>query len=132
VAELSSRSAVLDNSLRYIEAVLIWSDKEYLRARELFTSLGRDTEYEDRHRPRRRLFIADHSGMPITQRGRLLRERSAGHWVVDVEGSSEVALLARDFPQEALSTGREVRNFAVAFNYLGPIADPINRYEGLS
>jgi hypothetical protein len=125
----SGRGDVLDNPLRYLEAVLTWTRREYPRAREQFSSLGRDTEYEDRHRPRRRLFIADADGAPVKHRGHLSRERNPGHWLIEVEGSGEIGLLARDFPGHTLQTGREVHYFAIAFNYLGPIADPLNRYE---
>lgn len=131
LAQLSlGRGDMLDNPLRYLQAVLTWMRREYARASEQFTSLSRDTDYtEDRHRPRRRLFLADAASAPIKLRGRLVRERAPGHWLIEVEGYSEVALLAWDFSGVTLEKGREVRDFAIAFNYLGPIADPLSRYE---
>lgn len=114
-----------DNQLRYLQAVLLWARRDYGRAREQFTLLSHDTEYEDRYRPRRRLIMAGASGEAINLRGRLLREKSPGHWQIEVEGFTEAALLARDFPGQTLQAGREVRDFAIAFNYVGPIADPI-------
>jgi hypothetical protein len=38
-----------------------------------------------------------------------------------------VQLLSRDFSDIELAYGRTVPLFAIAFNYIGPIADPVRR-----
>lgn len=116
---------------RFLEATLEWIQGDETQATSLWRSLARDTEYEDASRVIRRLFVADLNGKPVLFRGRVDKQRSEGHWQISVEGfGSAVDLLERDFRFEDLRPGREIRNFAIAFNYLGPIADPASRYGG--
>ena len=69
----------------------------------------------------------DESGAPRQFRGRVER-RGEEDWWIRVEGIAwQVKMLARDFPNEALAHGRELRGFGIAFNYIGPIADPLAR-----
>jgi hypothetical protein len=114
---------------RFLEATLAWMEGETERARAMWATLSRDTEYEDPSRVIRRLYIADESGQPKKLRGRLLKQRNDAHWLISVEDvQGDVDLLSRDFKNEDLQLGREIRDFAIAFNYLGPIADPMSRY----
>ena len=42
-----------------------------------------------------------------------------------------VSLSLRDFPSDEIEHGRELRDFGIAFNYIGPIADPLGRHSPL-
>ena len=47
---------------------------------------------------------------------------------VRVDGLKQtVDLLSRDFPRDEIAYGRSIKRFAIAFNFIGPIADPIGR-----
>ena len=114
------------NRERFLEAVLCWCLKDTNRAIEIWQSLSRDTEYEDRSRVVRWLVDTDENGSPCQFRGRV-EKRGENDWV-RVEGIERpIRVLARDFPNEYLAHGRELRNFGIAFNYIGPIADPLSR-----
>lgn len=39
-------------------------------------------------------------------------------------------MLGRDFTDADLFYGRQIQGFGVAFNYIGPIADPLSRKAG--
>ena len=114
------------NRERFLEAVLSWLLKDTNRASEVWRALSQDTEYEDRSRVVRWLVATDENGSPRQFRGRV-EKRGEDNWWVRVEGiSRQIRLLARDFPNDALAHGRELRGFGIAFNYIGPIADPIS------
>ena len=113
----------------YLEAVLAWViGDEKGAAIQIFRELGKATEYQDPGRVVRRHVITDISREPHSFSGRVERRRSEGHWVVRVDDLNRtVDLLSRDFPHEDIAYGRSLRGFAIAFNYIGPIADPIGR-----
>ena len=113
---------------RYLEAVLLWVTGAEREARRIFTELGRETEFEDWGRVVRRHRIADSQGNPQVFSGRILRKRSEGHWLIRLDGLNKiVTLLERDFREHDIADGRHIRGFGVAFNYIGPIADPLER-----
>ena len=115
------------NRERYLEAVLCWLAKDTTRAIEVWRSLSRDTEYEDRSRVVRWLIDTDEAGAPRRFRGRV-EQRGEHDWHIRVEGIDKpIVALPRDFSSDDLSRGRELRDFGVAFNYIGPIADPLSR-----
>lgn len=130
VSELNLASTGSARSkFRFLEATLEWLVGDKIHARELWRTLSHDTEYEDASRVIRRLYVAEADGKPMMYRGRLEKERSEGHWWINIEGvTGRVDLLARDFRNENLQPGRELKNLAIAFNYLGPIVDPASRY----
>lgn len=117
---------------RLLEATLNWLLGYADKAKELWRSLENDSEYEDRSRIVRRLTVAGSDGKHKLFRGRIEGSKSNMSdrwWVrVDVLGGT-IALLERDFSTEDIRPGRELREFAIAFNYRGPIADPASRYE---
>ncbi len=115
------------NRERFLEAVLSWLLKDANRASEIWRSLSQDTDYEDRSRVVRWLVATDGSGTPRQFRGRV-EKRGEEDWWIRVEGiARQIRVLARDFPNDALAHGRELRGFGIAFNYIGPIADPLSR-----
>ena len=104
---------------------MIGDEKDAVR---MFRELSRATEYQDSSRVVRRHVIADANGEPCSFSGRVERQRSEGHWIVRVDELRQtIDLLGRDFPNEDIAYGRSLRGFAIAFNYIGPIADPIGR-----
>ena len=114
------------NRERFLEAVLCWLLKDTNAAIEIWQSLSRDTEYEDPARVGRWLVETDENGSPRQFRGRVEARRN--NWQVRVEGIEKpISLLAYDFPNDDLAPGRELREFGIAFNYIGPIADPLSR-----
>jgi hypothetical protein len=129
VSGLNERSGpAARNQERFLEAVLWWLAKDTPRAIEVWRSLSRDTEYEDRSRVIRRLLMTGGDGSPIRFRGRVEGIKGTDNWRVRVEGLNvAITLLAREFRDEDLAQGRELRDFGIAFNYVGPIADPLVR-----
>jgi len=114
------------NRERFLEAVLCWLLKDTNRAIEIWRALSRDTEYEDRARVVRWLVATDENGSSRQFRGHVEAGRE-NNWQVRVEGVERpISLLARDFPNAELAHGRELREFGIAFNYIGPIADPLS------
>ena len=115
------------NRERFLEAVLCWLLKDTNAAIEIWRSLSRDTDYEDRARVGRWLVETAENGSPRQFRGRV-EARRENNWQVRVEGIERpISLLAYDFPNDDLAPGRELREFGIAFNYIGPIADPLSR-----
>ena len=111
--------------VRYLEAVLQWVLGDFKPATAVWRNLSRDTDFDDRRRVVRKLIVTGASGQPVLFRGRLAATRTPGHWSVELDGSpARVDLLERDFRGQTLRLGGEVREFRVAFNYLGPIAVP--------
>lgn len=116
------------NSETYIEAVLAWMSKDFSRASDIWRGLSRESEFEDRTRVVRRLIASNEDGSPLRFRGRVEGAKGTTDWKVRIEGfNTTVNLLAREFADQDLTHGRELRDFGVAFNYVGPIADPLTR-----
>jgi hypothetical protein len=114
-------------SYRLLEAALEWLVGDVHNAREQFRTLGHDSDFEDPARVVRRLLLEAPGGHGFT--GKIRRQRSEGHWDVQVTGfGGDIDLLSRDFPADDARLGRDVRLFNIAFNYLGPIADPVARH----
>ena len=111
---------------RYLEAVLTWVIGDRQTAIPIFQALSQETDYEDPSRVFRRHLLTGTDLKPRSFEGRIERQRSEGHWVVRVDGLNQtIDLLSRDFEHHELAYGRSVRNFSIAFNFIGPIADPI-------
>lgn len=113
---------------RFLEAVLCWLLRDTRRADDVWRSLAHDTESEDRSRVVRWLMETDESGAPRRFRGRVEAQgKGQEAWWVRVEGiDSLIRMSARDFRNEDLAPGRELRGFGIAFNYIGPSADPLS------
>ena len=113
---------------RYLEAVLTWLTEDYPAARELFHQLDRDTDNVYRWRPFKRHVVSTSAGDPEKFNGRIERQIGEGRWLIGVsELNQSIALLESDFRGEDVAYGRIIRNFAIAFNFIGPIAHPIRR-----
>lgn len=120
-----------DHGLVYLEAVLSWLGADENLAIRMWRELSRDTEYSDSRRVVRRLILTDDSGRPRSFEGRIEAETEPGRFSLWVEPlGRRVQGLGRDFQGLELSYGRTIPRFGVAFNYIGPIADPL-QYEAL-
>jgi len=115
-------------AIRYLGATLSWVLDDVKDAEIAWRALSRDTEYEDRRRVRRHLVVSDSSGRPKRFRGRLVELKSDGHWLLELEGTRvKVDVLERDFRDLDFRSGYEMRDFAIAFNYRGPLAEPASK-----
>jgi hypothetical protein len=114
------------NSYRLLQAALEWLVGDTISAREQFRNLGHDSDFEDPARVLRQLLLEAPGGQGFT--GKIIKQRSEGHWGVQVATfDGEIDLLTRDFLVDDPRPGRDIRSFNIAFNYLGPIADPLTR-----
>lgn len=112
------------NIYRLLEATLQWVVGDPSLAREQFNQLARDSDFEDVSRVVRRLLLVSED--PEGYRGTADRMRKEGVWSISVTNfSGAIDLEARQFIGDDLRRGRELRGFNIAFNFLGPIADPI-------
>ncbi|MGO4737421.1 hypothetical protein AB4099_12815 [Bosea sp. 2KB_26] len=129
VSGINDRSGLASrNTERYLEAVLAWLAKDTGRAIDMWKSLSRDSEFEDRSRVIRRLLASDAAGAPIKYRGRVEGVKGKNDWKIRVEGLNiSINLLGHEFSEHDLAHGRELRDFGIAFNYVGPVADPLTR-----
>ena len=113
---------------RYLEAVLTWLVGDEQSAIQMFRALRQDTDHEFSGRVIRRHIITDTDGKPCRYKGRIERELGEGNWVIRVDGVNQrVDLLSRDFGNEDIAYGRTIKGFGIAFNFIGPKADPIRR-----
>ena len=113
---------------RYLEAVLTWLVGDEQSAVQVFRDLAQETDYEIPGRVIRRHVITGANRRPSYFEGRIEKERGEGRWVIRVNQlNRQVDLLSRDFPREDISYGRTIKGFGIAFNFIGPIADPIRR-----
>lgn len=111
---------------RYLEGVLAWTMGEVQPAIQIFRQLSHETEGEDQSRIVRRHLITGPDQQPLRFSGRVERRRSEGHWVLRVDDlNRQIDLLARDFPRDDVGLGYSIKGFSIAFNFIGPIADPL-------
>lgn len=131
VGELIAASGdAVEAPIRYIEAVLLWVLGDFKAATTAWKSLSRETDFDDRRRVSRKLVLTDREGQPLLKKGRLIAERTPGHWTVELDASAgHVDVLEREFRGQPFRVGGEIRDFRIAFNYVGPIADPAPRLE---
>ncbi|WP_131199466.1 ATP-binding protein [Phytopseudomonas dryadis] len=110
--------------LRYLTAVFMWLCGDESEAIRSWRSLARDTEYIEAKRITNRHTITDDNGRPVAFSGHLVKSLAAGRWSVKVEGLNRtIDLQESDFNERDFALGKTVRQFAISFNYRGPIAD---------
>lgn len=116
-----------DHGLAYLEAVFFWLGSDETHSLRLWRELSRATEFSDSRRVIRHLLITDESGRPRVFGGRVEAETEPGRFSVWVDSlERHVQVLSRDFPSLDLAYGRTIPGFRVAFNYIGPIGDPLH------
>lgn len=121
--------ALGDPRTQYLRAVIMWRLQRENAARDLWRSLSQETAFSD---PRRvvRHHVWTEGGRPRTFHGRVTTDDGGrGRVRVQVEEiRQEVELLQRDFPSINLRRGAAVTGgFHVAFNFIGPVAEPPGR-----
>ncbi len=118
-----------DNALLYLDAVLSWLLGDVRTASDIWRELSQRTDFVDPKRVIRRHVYTDASGKPVVVSGRI--ENESDPFTIRLEEPNRtILLLARDFQEADLSYGRQLKGFGVAFNYIGPIADPLQRKAG--
>ena len=122
--------ALGDPRTQYLRAVLMWRQRREHSAREVWGSLSRETAFSDPRRVVRHHVWTESGGRPRLFHGRIVeRGLARGRARIQVEElRQEVELLQRDFPSLDLRRGAAVSGgFHIAFNFIGPIADPPRR-----
>jgi hypothetical protein len=122
--------ALGDPRTQYLRAVLMWRLRREHGAREVWSSLSRETAFSDPRRVVRHHVWTESGGQPRLFHGRVTSEAlGSGRARVQVdELRQEVELLQRDFPGVELRRGSTVSGgFHIAFNFIGPVADPPRR-----
>jgi len=125
--------ALGDPRTQYLRAVLMWRLRREHAAREVWGSLSRETAFSDPRRVVRHHVWTEAGGQPKLFHGRV-KSDAPGHGRVRVqvdELRQEIELLQRDFPSLDLRRGTDVSGgFHLAFNFIGPVADPPRRSGG--
>ena len=122
--------ALGDPRTQYLRAVLMWRQRREHGAREMWRSLSRETAFSDPRRVIRHHVWTESRGSPRLFHGRIVSHGLAsGRARIQVEElRQEVELLQRDFPRLDVRPGAAVPGgFHIAFNFIGPIADPPRR-----
>ena len=124
--------ALGDPRTQYLRAVLMWRLQREHGAREVWDSLSRETAFSDPRRVVRHHVWTESGGHPRLFHGRITsvnHGRGGGRARVQVEElRQEVELLQHDFSSVDLRRGTGVSGgFHIAFNFIGPIADPPRR-----
>ena len=122
--------ALGDPRTQYLRAVLMWRLRHAHGAREVWNSLSRETAFSDPRRVVRHHVWTESGGQPRLFHGRIKSGGlGRGRARVQVEElHQEVELLQHDFPSVDLQRGTGVHGgFHIAFNFIGPIADPPRR-----
>jgi hypothetical protein len=128
VKAIKSTDANVDHNLSYLEAVLSWLNNEEQHAAQIWRELSRETDFVDARRVIRRNIVTDEHHNPITFSGRVESVSDGGSFTLRIDKlNRRISVLSRDFPDIELAYGRSIPSFAVAFNYIGPIADPVRR-----
>ena len=123
--------AIGDPRTQYLRAVLMWRLRYEHGARDVWNSLSRETAFSDPRRVVRHHVWTESEGQPRLFHGRVTTDRPGRGRVQVEELRQDVELLQRDFPNLDLRHGAEVLGgFHIAFNFIGPIADPPGRLRG--
>lgn len=125
--------ALGDPRTEYLRAVLTWRLQRENAAREVWSALSQDTAFNDPRRIVRHHVWAESDGQPRVFHGRIVRDDvGRGRARVQVEEiRQEIEILQHDFPDLELRRGATIRGgFYIAFNFIGPIAEPLRRRGG--
>lgn len=114
----------LATKYRYLRAVTTWLEGNERTSKDLWDELAYDTQFADSQRVSVRHLLADKNGTPMMFRGVVEKQLGPGRHQVRVEGIGVIDFIAEYFPNVDAAFGRTVSNFAIAFNYRGPLADP--------
>lgn len=119
-----------DPRMQYLQAVLLWVLSREESALEIWGELSQNTAYNDPRRVIRHHLWTAEDGKPRLFHGRVISEESGrGRFKVRVDDIRQnVELLQRDFPTINLRRNAAIAGgFHIAFNFIGPIAEPLTR-----
>ena len=128
LADLEGMSG--DARMQYLRAVLMWRVRQEHSAREVWKLLSQETAFSDPRRVIRHHVWTEAGSRPKLFHGRITSSQiHQGRARVRVdEIHQEVDLLQRDFRNQELRRGSAVLGgFHIAFNFIGPVADPPRR-----
>lgn len=116
-----------DVQVRYLKAVLLWQLGDYTRAGDMWKELQRDSDFTVGSRR----VIKSHlstgpNGVPIEYHGTVAWINPAGTRgrLLLEHGRTHVDFFPLDHGARMPSKGDAIGPFFVAFNYIGPVADP--------
>ena len=108
----------------YLEGVLSWLTEDYLAARDIFRQIARETDNVYRRRVNKRHVVSNDDQTSKAFKGRVERKRGENRWSIRVDGLNQlIDLIDTDFPHDDIAAGRALSDFAIAFSFIGPIAD---------
>lgn len=110
---------------KYLIAVFSWLTGDETRAIAQFRQLARDTEYVEGRRVLPRNVITNEKKEPVPFSGVVERRIGEQRWSVHVRDLNRKVDLVESRWFQDVSIGKEIQRFAIAFNYLGPIADQL-------
>lgn len=122
--------SLCDVRIKYLRAVLMWRLRREHDAKQIWRELSQETVFNDPRRVVRYHVWTESNGKQKLFHGRIIRENpGSGRVRVKVEEiHQEIELFQRDFPDQELRRGAEVRGgFNVGFNFIGPVAVPLGR-----
>ena len=116
--------------LRFLSGLSLFHLGDVEQSMQVFKEIESEAEQVlGRRRVIRSYVVGDVSGHPTRFHGTVVwasAERNRGDILVE-ELRRKVQFLPRDFPRVDLRSGSNVGEFHIAFNFLGPIADPLSR-----
>ena len=128
LADLEGMSG--DSRMQYLRAVLMWRLRREHDALEVWKLVSQETAFSDPRRVIRHHVWTESGSQPRLFHGRITGSHVyRGRAQVRVEEiHQDVELLQRDFPSVELRRGATVTGgFHIAFNFIGPVADPPRR-----
>ncbi|MGD9733677.1 MAG: hypothetical protein AB7U45_15990 [Desulfamplus sp.] len=115
-----------DYAFKYLEAVFTWLLGDEGQSKQLWQNLSKETDNNDPRRVYKHHILTNSDGSPQIFSGRVEREQAPGRWAINVdELNRRIFMRQADFPDIDFAYGRSVSNFAIGFNYIGPIADSL-------
>ncbi len=111
---------------RYLKAVVTWLIGNVRDSIADFRRLAQDTEYVEGKRVLPRHLIVDKNGHAISYSGIVERQIGDQRWSVRVRELGRTVDLVSGRWEGEIFVGRELRDFNIAFNYLGPLATKAN------
>lgn len=117
----------LATKYRYLRALTTWLEGNQKMSNLLWAELGAETQFADSQRVSVRHILTDDTGNPVMYRGVIEKQIGVGRYSVRVEElGMNIDCIASYFPNVDISIGRIITNFAIAFNYRGPLAEPLS------
>ncbi|MCO7188112.1 MULTISPECIES: hypothetical protein [unclassified Pseudoalteromonas] len=120
-----------DNRFKYLQAVIRWRSNRENLAIEIWRDLSRDTAFSDPRRIIKHHLWTGSDGKPKLFYGKITQNdrNNSGKARVQVEGTrQQIDIFQKDFPEQEFRRGAQIRGgFYIAFNFIGPVAEPVRR-----